>query len=472
MANLKKSNYFTEGAIFSKIIMYSLPIILTNLLQTFYTTADMIAVSLSSEENAVGAIGTTSSFISLLLNVFIGFTSGISVLVAKSIGAKDKEKTQNAVHTALAISFLFGVAGAVVGLVLSRPILVAMGNSGNLLDLSLTYTYIYFVGLPFMSVSNSLFTIFRAKGDSRNPTVFSMVSGVLNVILNFIFVLVFKTSVEGVALATAISKITTTTILIIKLSKDDDYTRFSFKKLLKIDVKSMKEILYIGFPAGIQGSLFSIASMIVQSSIITVNNSLVAPGTKYQPIVSGNSVGSNIDNFVYMAMNAVYMSTLLFTSHNVGAKNYKRIIKIMWNAFLAVTLIGVLFSSIVLLLQNPLIKLYGLDAKTTDELQKLAVITAKKRLLYFCIPYFLYGCMEVSMGMLRGLGKSLTLTFISLMGTCVLRIIWIATVFRFIPTLDIIYISFPITWIVTLACLFITILLELKKRINNSSATE
>ncbi len=462
MVAKKKKVDFTQGKIFWKMLIFVLPVVATQLLQTFYNAADMMIVSLSDEVNAVGAIGTTTPFLTLIVNLFIGFSSGVSVAVGRSIGAKDKERTERAVHTSILVAVLFGAIGSIVGIAVTRWVLQAMGNTGDLLSLAINYSYIYFIGVPCMALTNYLIAVFRAKGDSKTPLVVLTIAGVLNVLLNLFFVLIVNLSVEGVAIATAGANVFSAVVLMIKLRKAKDFTKFSFKKL-KIDKQAFKEILYIGLPAGIQCSLFSIANMLTQSAIVSVNNSLVEAGSKYQPVVSGNAAQTNLENFVYMAMNAGYSGAITFTSQNVGAKKIERVKPIMYTCFLIVTLIGVFFTTILWIFQTPLLALYGVKDGVAGSMEALAMETARKRILYVCLPYFLCGCMEVCAGVLRGLGKSLMLTFFSLIGSCGLRVVWQLTVFKIYPTLEIIYICFPLTWLVTLSGLYATILLSVKK---------
>ena len=329
----KKKVDFTQGKIFPMLILFVLPIVATNLLQMFYNAADMMAVSLSHEANAVGAIGTTTSFVHLIVNVFIGFSVGANVVVAKHIGANDKGKTQRAVHTSLIMAVIFGVIGAGLGIAVSRPILQAMGNTGSLLDLAVKYTYIYFAGVPFLALTNYLIAIFRAKGDAKTPLIVLSLAGLVNVGLNLFFVLVAKLSVEGVAIATATANLLSFVVLLIKLRKDKDFTTFSFKRL-KIERKSFGEIIRIGLPAAIQGGLFSLSNMLIQSSIVTVNNNLCPAGIDYQPVVNGSAAAGNLEGFVYTSMNAVYQGAITFTSQNMGAKKPERVKPIMYNCFL------------------------------------------------------------------------------------------------------------------------------------------
>lgn len=318
MENVKKKIDFAEGKVFLKILRFILPIVATNLLQTLYNAADMMVVSLSSEPNAVGAIGTTGSFINLIVNIFIGFSVGANVVVAREIGAKDGERTKNAVHTALIMAVAFGALGMLLGQIVSEPVLRSMGNSGNLLELAVAYTRIYFLGVPFLALTNYLIAVFRAKGDAKTPLFVLMSTGLFNVGMNFFFVLVAGLSVEGVAIATSLSNVASVVVLLIKLHRDKDYTTFSWKRL-KIDKSAFRDIVVNGFPAGVQGALFSLSNMIIQSSVVTVNNNLCPPNRTYDPIVNGSAAAANIEGFVYTSMNAVYQGATirLHHSHNL-----------------------------------------------------------------------------------------------------------------------------------------------------------
>lgn len=459
---------FTEGKLFKNLILFILPIVATNLLQTFYNAADMMVVSLSHEANAVGAIGTTGSFTNLIVNVFIGFSVGTNVVVARNLGADDKDGVQKAVHTSLIMAVIFGFIGAGIGVAVARPILNWMGNSGSLLELAVTYTYIYFAGVPFLALTNYLSAIFRAKGNTKFPLVVLASAGLVNVVLNLFFVLVMGMSVEGVALATMISNIVSFAVLLIRLKKEEDATRFSFKNL-KIDRRAFRAIVGIGVPAGLQGALFSISNMLIQSSIVSVNNALVPAGTDYQPVVNGNAAAGNLDGFVYMAMNAVTQGAITFTGQNIGSKKPERVKPILYNCFLISMIIGIVMSALCLVFRTPLLALYGVVQDANDPLKQLAYDTAVKRLLWVCAPYCLCGLMEDCSGVLRGLGRSLTSTVISLIGSCLFRIVWTLVVFPISPTLEIIYVCYPITWLVTSMVAFIVIRLIMRDVLQNRS---
>ncbi len=461
MEKVKKNLDFTEGKVFLKIVLFILPIIATNLLQVLYNAADMMVVSLSSEPNAVGAIGTTGAFINLIVNVFIGFSVGANVVVAREIGAKDQSRVQKAVHTSLLMAVAFGFVGMGIGLLVSRPVLSFMGNTGSLLELAVAYTYIYFCGVPFLALTNYLIAIFRAKGDAKTPLVVLTSTGLLNVALNLFFVLVTGMSVEGVAIATGISNVVSFILLLWKLHRDRDDTKFSFRKL-KMDWNAFRDIVVNGLPAGIQGALFSLSNMLIQSSIVQVNNAVVPPDSEYQPIVNGSAAAGNLENFIYMGMNAVYQGAITFTSQNMGADKPERVKRIMYACFGIVTMVGVVMSATVMLLSKPLLALYGVVDGAEGSLEWYAMNAALTRFAYISGTYFLCGVMDVCTGVLRGMGRAIVSTCISLVGACLFRVVWLSTVFAMIPTLDVIFVSYPVSWIITagVAFAFIQVLLH------------
>lgn len=433
-------NDLLHGPLIGKVFAFVIPLMITNLLQTFYSAADMIVVGLSNVSGAIGAIGTTSAMIALIVNVFSGFAVGSSVVVARYIGEGNKEKTQSAVHTALLTGLVSGLFCMLLGLAISRPVLALLGDEGHILDLATLYTKIYFAGVPFLALTNFLISIFRAKGDTKTPLYVLSSTGILNVGLNLLFVLSFGMSVEGVAIATAISNLASAAILLYILSRDDSWCRFSFKKLA-FDRRTLKDIIYNGLPAGVQGALFSLSNMIIQSSIIGLNNAICPGGSD---IIDGNAAGASIESFAYTATNSVCQASITFTSQHYGARKYKRIGKVMASCYLVTFIIAEIVSLSILIFRVPLIHCY-ITAP-------LAVQTAETRLYNMMIPYCTLAFMEVGSGTLRGLNKSMLSTTVSLVGSCLLRIVWIATVFKANPTLEVVYLSYPISWTVTALC--------------------
>ena len=455
MGATKTKTDFTTGKLFLKYVLFILPIVLTNLLQVTYNVADMMVVSLSPEKNAVGAIGTTSSFVHMVLNLCFGISVGADVVLARCIGAKDKEGAQKTVHTSVLIALLFGGISMGIGLLVSRPVLSVMGNQGNLLDLATKYTTIYFSGLPFIALTNFLSAVFRAKGNAKLPLIVLSLSGLINVVLNFFFVLVVGLSVEGVALGTVISNAVSAVVLFIFLCRQTDETKLSIRKL-KIHAKTCGQIFWIGLPAGVQSALFSLSNMLIQSSIVQVNNATLTEmfggafsPEVYQPVVNGNAAASNLETFVYTAMNAVYQGTVSVTSQNVGAKKHERLKRIIKCALLLTFIVFCVMGSLIFFLRKPLLSMYGIVGGEKGSLEELAMQTALTRMAFICVPYVFCGWMDDWSGMLRGMGKSVTSTIISIFGAIIFRIVWIFTVFRAFPTLESIFISYPISWILT-----------------------
>jgi len=453
-----------EGPLLVKILIFTLPLMATNLLQTFYNAADMMVVSLSSEPNSVGAIGATGPMINLVLNIFLGLGVGANVIVARKIGSRDDEQVSKALHTAMTLSVILGIMGMIVGIIIDEPALRAMGAQDNLLELAALYTRIYFFGVPFISITNFAIAIFRARGDTKTPLIVLTITGFANVLMNFLFVLAFEMTVDGVALATLLSNAMSATILVTLMVKDKGICHFSFKKI-RIDSKSFKEILLIGIPASLQGALFSISNIMIQSSILKVNNMKAPVGEKIQPVMNGNSAMANLEGFIYTATNSVYQASVTFTSQNVGAGKYRRVYRVMGSCYFITGCIAIIFSGIIAIFKNQLLLLYGVSSVDTNPLQVLAYESAITRMYYVAIPYILLAFMEVGSGILRGLGKSLTSTIVSFIGSCLLRIIWLLTVFRAYMNLEMVYVSYPISWALTALISLALSLVILRKKI-------
>lgn len=455
----RKQISMTSGSITKNIIAFVIPLMLTNLLQVFYSVSDTVVVSLSSEADAVGAIGTTTAMINLIVNVFIGCAVGAKVTVAKNIGARDEASVENAIHTSMLLGLIFGVICALVGFFTAEPILSAMGNKGKLLNLAVIYTKIYFAGAPFVSVTNFAIAVIHAKGDTKTPMYIMSFSGLLNVILNLFFVLCCDMSVDGMAIATVMSNAASAILLTAHLMKKGD---FKIKKL-KIEKKALINILHIGVPAGVQSALFSLSHMVIQSSIVTVNNASVPSGSKFQPVIKGSAAGASIESFGVTGVNSVAQAAISFTGQNIGAGNYERIGKIRKCCYATVFVITTVFTVFMLLFRNPILGLYGIKSGSSDVLENIAYNSAVTRMLCMFVPYFLLGFMEVGSGVMQGLGYSLISTAVSLTGSVAFRILWIMTVFRAVPTLEIIFISYPISWLLTGAAHYICASVALKR---------
>lgn len=430
----RKELNMLEGPLLGKVFRFALPLMVTNLLQVLYNAADMIVAGMSGVEGAIGSIGTTGAFINLILNIFMGFSVGTNVVVARNIGKGDKEGTSRAVHSSLIVAAISGVICMLVGLAVSRPVLAALGDEGHILELACLYTRIYFLGTPFIALSNFLIAIYRAKGDTTTPLYILTGTGLLNVVLNLISVLVFGMSVDGVALATVLSNVASTILLGARLMKDDGMCRLELKKL-RLEKFAVQDIIRDGLPAGVQGALFSLSNMLIQSSIIGFNNTLCPGGSD---IIDGNAAASSLEGFAYTATNSVYQASVTFTSQHYGAKKIKRIGKVRAACYGATFIIAACCSALLLGGHQFFLSLY-VSAP-------LAIETAMSRMWIMILPYFLLAFMEVGSGILRGMGKSVSSTIISLIGSCVLRLVWIWCVVPLHNTLGMVYLSYPISW--------------------------
>ncbi|MBQ7015034.1 MAG: MATE family efflux transporter [Clostridia bacterium] len=460
MSDKKKDLNMLEGPLFSKIIIFTIPLMITNLLQVCYSAADMIIVGFSNVEGAIGSIGTTGALINLVVNIFIGFSVGTNVIVARNIGRGDKTATEKAVHTSVLFALICGIICAVVGLFISRPILAMMGNEGHILGLSSLYTKIYFLGTPFLAMTNYLIAILRAKGDTKTPLYILSASGLINVLLNLLFVFVFKMSVDGVSLATVLSNVMSMVLLFIKLLKDDSWCKLQWSKF-KMSKSAILDIITVGLPAGIQGALFSISNMLIQSSLIGINNTLCPGGSA---IIDGHAASGSLEGFAYTATNSVCQAATTFTSQHFGARKFKRIGAVMKNCYLITGIIALICTAVIFGFKDVLIGLYVSDP--------LAVETALTRNCILIIPYFLVAFMEVGSGIVRGLGRSITSTVVSLIGSCLLRIVWIYTIFQWSPNIETLYLSYPVSWGLTALIQFIVAITTRKKYMKELSYSE
>lgn len=435
-----KDTDLLHGPLLGKIFAFVLPLVATNLLQNLYNAADMIVVGLSHVDGAIGAIGTTTAMINGVINLFLGFAVGSSVMVARAIGERNERKTSNAVHTSMLVGLVSGLFTMVLGLLMSRRMLILLGDKGHILELADLYTRIYFMGVPFIAMTNFLIAVFRAKGDTKTPLVVLTLTGLLNVGLNLLFVLAFHMSVDGVALATAIANFASMVVLGWILHNDEGWCRLQFRRI-RLEKYSLKGIIYNGLPAGIQGVLFSLSNMLIQSNIIAINNRLCPGGSD---IIDGNAAGASIESFAYVSTNSVCQAAVTFTSQHYGAHMVKRIRKVIRDCYFVSFLIAESISLLILLFRVPLARIY-VSAP-------MAVEAATTRLFYMLFLYFTLAAMDTGSGIVRGLNRPILSTVITLMGSCVLRIVWIATAVRANQTLPMVYLSYPISWGVTGLC--------------------
>lgn len=432
MDNTKENNNdLTSGPLTIKIIKFIIPLMLTGILQLLYNAADSIVVGHYDGSSALAAVSSVGALINLLVNAFMGLSVGAAVVVAQDYGAKDYEGVSKTVHTSYLISIIGGIVVGAIGLIFSRQFLIWMGSPEDVLPLSTEYLMIYFIGTPANMAYNFGASILRSVGDTKRPLYFLTISGLVNVILNLVLVIVFHMGVAGVAYATIISQILSAVMVIVYMMKSKDCVRFVPKKM-RIHGDKFKKMLYIGLPAGFQGTVFSLSNVVIQSAVNSFGSLVMA----------GNGAASSLEGFTYTAMNSVYQASLTFVGQNVGAKKYDRINKVQGVCLVLVTIIGLVFGVTTYCLGEPLLSIY---LPNDPEAIPYGII----RMSYIALPYFLCGMMEVMVGGQRGMGMSFIPMINALLGSCVLRIVWISTVFAADPTLFTLYISYPISWAVT-----------------------
>ena len=465
MANPKSTELnMIDGPILPRILQFALPLAATGMLQLLFNAADVIVVGKFSGSVALAAVGATSSLVNLIVNTFIGISVGVNILIARRVGCQDDEGVRRASHCAIALSIALGLLVMLIGLVFSRPLLEWMATPDDILEKSALYLKIYFLGVPFTLIYNFGAAILRAYGDTKRPMVFLTVSGVINALLNLFFVIVCKIDVAGVAIATVISQVISVILVLRCLLRFNGPARIVLREL-RIYKDEAVRMLQIGLPAGLQTMLFNISNVMVQSAV----NGFGAD------VVAANTASANIASFTYTAMDSVYHAAITFTSQNLGAQRYDRIRKIFWSSNAAVLIIGLPLCAISTVFGPQLLSIY---ISATDPAYDIIIQAGMVRTYYTTTVYFLCGIMDACCGMVRGLGAAWLPMIVSLTGACLLRIVWIKTIFVWVHTLEILYVSYPITWFITAAvhCICFAVLwrkmqTRLKERVAKS-ATE
>ncbi len=436
----------TTGNLGKKILLFTLPLMFTSILQLLFNACDIIVIGRFRDHTALSAISSTGALINLITNLFIGLSVGSNIVMARCYGSKDREKAEKVAHTSVVVSLVAGIFIGAFGFVFAKNLLLLMGSPSDVIDLAAAYVRIYFVGMPFNLLYNFGSALLRAGGDTKRPLIYLSIAGVFNIGANLLFVLGFGMSTDGVAYATVISQIISSVLVLLTLIREKNYCHISLKSL-KADRKILWEITRIGLPAGLQGTLFSLSNVIIQSSINFFGSYVMA----------GNGAASNIEGFIYVCMNAFYHAALSFTSQNMGAKQYENIRKINKYCLYYVLLFGGVLGVGAYLSAGTLLQIYTTDA----EVVQIGII----RMAILCAPYFLCGIMDVMVGSLRGLGHSLVPMIVSLIGVCGMRLIWVYTLFRMNMNLGLLYASYPISWILTFAVLFVSFQVLYRKEI-------
>ena len=423
MAQNTRTGDLTSGPMLQKIILFSLPLAASSILQLLFNAADVVVVGRFAGSTALAAVGSNGALINLLVNLFVGLSLGANVVAARCFGAKDDEGVRNTVQTSVTLGLVSGFLLAVVGFFAARVLLELMSCPEDVIGLSTLYLKIYFIGMPMTMLYNFSSALLRAVGDTRRPLFCLAVAGVINVVLNLVFVILFSMSVAGVALATIISQTVSACMVTALL------------------VKEKGPLHLIGLPAGLQSTVFSLSNVVIQSAVNSFGSIVVA----------GNSAASNLEGFVYTAMNAFAQAAVTFTSQNMGARRYDNLDRVMRNCLLCATVTGLVLGGGASLLGEQLLHFYSSD--------EVVVTAGLARMHIICTTYLLCGGMDVLASCLRGRGYSVLPMVVSLVGSCLLRLVWIATIFRLFHTTTMLYLSYPVSWILTalvhLACLLV-----------------
>lgn len=442
--NSKKVVNMLEGPLLGPIFLFAMPLFITSVLQLAFNAVDIIVVGKFTGHHALAAVGATGPVINLLVTMFMGISIGASVIMGKNVGARDFKNAQDTLHTAIGISILGGILVLFAGIFTAMPLLRLMQTPPEVIELAGEYLKIYYIGMPGFMVYNFGSALLRAIGDSRRPMYFLTISGIFNVICNLIFVIVFKMGVAGVAIATSISQYIAAALTVASLLKADGYMKLSFDKI-RISKDKALGMMKIGLPAGFQGALFSISNILIQSGINSFGSVVMA----------GNTAAGNLEGFVYMGMNAVYQTSLSFTSQNMGAKQYDRVKKIFWTCVRVVIVVGLVLGVGAWIFGDKLLRLYTDEPEVIKYgVERLGVVSA---------TYFLCGIMDTMVGGLRGMGYSITPMIIGLTAVCILRMIWIATIFQSIHTPVVLYLSYPLSWTVAAIGNYVNYLYAMKK---------
>ena len=449
MLRLKRghANYEMDmctGPLVPKIIRYSLPLMLTGILQLLYNAADIIVVGRFVGDTALAAVSSTGSLINLIVNVFMGLSVGTSVIVARYYGAGDAANVSKTVHTSIGVSLVCGVIVMIFGMTAARELLIWMDSPPDVLDQATVYVRIYFAGMIPNMLYNFGAAILRAVGDTRRPLYYLTIAGIVNVILNVIFVTVFHMGVAGVAWATIISQAISMVLVMICLIRSSSVIHLDWRKI-RIYRDKLAELARIGLPAGFQGAIFSISNVLIQSSINSFGSIAMA----------GNGAASNIEGFVYTAMNTFYQSCLAFTSQNVGARKFDAIGRILGACIILVAIVGLVTGNLAYLFGHALVSIYSADPAVIEQgIERLSIVST---------TYAICGVMDVFVGSLRGMGTSLLPMVVSMLGACGLRILWIYTIFAADHTLFMLYLSYPVSWVITAAVHFVCYLVIKRK---------
>lgn len=443
-----------NGPVTSKLLQFSIPLILSGILQLFYNAADVVIVGRYAGSQALAAVSATSAVISLIVNFFIGLSGGTSVALAQYLGARKFNEAQNTVHTSIALSIWFGLFLAVVGVFIAEPSLAMMNCPEDILKPATTYLKIYFLGSPANLIYNYGSAVMRTSGDTKRPLYFLTFSGIINIILNYILVVNFNMGVAGVAIATIVSQYISAILVVVTLMRNSGACKLYLKRI-KITVSILGRILYLGVPASIQTLTFSFSNMIIQSSINSFGSLVIA----------GNGAAISIEGFAYTAIASFSSAAQIFIAQNIGAKKIKRINKILFSCITLSFFAWIITCIIYFFFKRSLMELY---IPNEPEAIEFGLI----RLSIILYTYFLTGTMDISNGALRAMGKSISPAIVSILCICVFRVVWVFTAFAKYRTLTCLFISYPISWLLAQIVFFIQYAFAYRKLLKENEKTE
>ena len=432
-SNQRRSLDVTSGPMLGKIFSFAIPIILSGILQQTFNTADTIVVGRGASSEALGGVSACSSLINLIICIFGGLSIGATVSISQAIGAKDEQKAGRLAHTAIATALLGGVFLGILGIALSKPLLKLMGTPKENIDYAVKYMRIYFAGAPFLLLYNYGSAILRTVGDTKRPLIFLATGGIANVILNLVMVLGLGMDSDGVAIATVASNVIASALVLYTLIHSHHVCRI-FPRNIRISFKEFKRILALGVPAGIQSGMFSISNVVLQSSINSFGSAMVA----------GNGAAASVDSYAAFVSEGFSQTAITFSGQNMGAKKYDRLKTVFLQTNLSGIIIVALVAAIIIPFRENVISIF-----ITDNPE--AVAAGCERLMWVLLPHCIGSAMTITSSVLRGMGKSVQPMIATVFGVCVVRMIWVVTIFRHFGTIRSLYLVYPVTWILTLS---------------------
>ncbi|MEY8317887.1 MATE family efflux transporter [Oscillospiraceae bacterium 50-58] len=446
---MKKSHSIDmcNGSLADKILIFALPLMASSLLQLLFNAADVVVVGRFAGKEALAAVGSNTSLINLMINLFVGLSVGTNVVVSRDLGAGRQDNVSRSVHTAMTLALISGVGMMIFGVVMVRQLLEWTSSPTNVIDLATVYLRIYFLGMPANLVYNFGAAILRAQGDTQRPLYFLTFAGVVNVLLNLVFVIALQMDVAGVALATIIAQYISAALVVRCMMREQGPLHLDLKRL-GLEKRGVLQILQVGLPAGFQGVVFSLSNVVIQSALNSFDDPV---------LVAGSAAGANIESFVYVTMNAFHQAAISFVGQNYGAAKCDRVDKVAQQCTVFAILFGFVFGNLVYFMGSPLVSLY---APGEPDVVHQALI----RIQIICCTYFICGIMETLVGTLRGLGSSVIPMIASIVGACGLRLVWVAAVFPTYHTPICLYLSYPVSWIITSLFHFLFLILVVRRR--------